>query len=91
MNGIIGMTDVVLDGPLSDEQRENLGWVKSSADSLMGILNDILDYSKVDAGQMTLESVDFDLSSLFADTLALFSAQASAKGIALDSRLEPGL
>ena len=91
MNGIIGMTDVVLDGPLSDEQRESLGWVKSSADSLMGILNDILDYSKVDAGQMTLESVDFDLPALFADTLALFSAQASAKGIALDSRLEPGL
>ncbi|WP_018227865.1 hybrid sensor histidine kinase/response regulator [Methyloversatilis universalis] len=91
MNGIIGMTDVVLDGPLSDEQRESLGWVKSSADSLMGILNDILDYSKVEAGQMTMEAVDFDLPALLADTLALFSAQASAKGIALNSRLEPGL
>ena len=91
MNGIIGMTDVVLDGPLSDEQRESLGWVKSSADSLMGILNDILDYSKVEAGQMTMEAVDFDLPALLADTLALFSAQASAKSIALTSRLEPGL
>ena len=91
MNGIIGMTDVVLDGPLSDEQRESLGWVKSSADSLMGILNDILDYSKVEAGQMSIEEVDFDLPMLVADTLALFSAQATAKGIALESRLEAGV
>jgi len=91
MNGIIGMTDMVLSEPLSDEQRENLGWVKSSADSLMGILNDILDYSKVDAGQLQLEAVDFGLETLVADTLAIFSTQAAAKGIALRWQVAPAL
>jgi signal transduction histidine kinase/ActR/RegA family two-component response regulator len=83
MNGIIGMTDMVLSEPLSAEQRENLGWVKSSADSLMGILNDILDYSKVDAGRLQLEAVDFSIAALVAETLAIFSTQAAGKGIEL--------
>lgn len=91
MNGIIGMTDMVLAGPLSDEQREYLGWVQSSADSLMSILNDILDYSKVDAGQLQLEAVDFDLEALVAETLAIFSAQAAGKGIALHCAVLPDL
>jgi signal transduction histidine kinase/ActR/RegA family two-component response regulator len=91
MNGIIGMTDMALGGALDDEQREYLNWVKSSADSLMVILNDILDYSKVAAGHMEIESVDFDLGQLMDDALAMFAAQARKKGILLERRLQPGL
>ena len=91
MNGIIGMTDMALEGPLDDEQREYLNWVKSSADSLMVILNDILDYSKVAAGHMEIESVEFGLGQLMDDSLAMFAAQARKKGVSLERRLQPGL
>jgi two-component system sensor histidine kinase/response regulator len=83
MNAIIGMTDIVLDTDLTDEQRDYLTTVKHSARSLLELLNDILDLSKIEADKIELETVDFDLRVTVegvADTLA---RKASEKGLEL--------
>ncbi|WLT33189.1 response regulator [Geothrix sp. PMB-07] len=84
MNGVLGMTDLALAGDLPAEQREQLGWVKSSAESLLTILNDILDFSKIDAGHLDLESHAFDLHPFLSGVLGLQARSAEAKGISLD-------
>ncbi|MEO5794449.1 MAG: response regulator [Rhodoferax sp.] len=64
MNGVLGMTGLLLDTPLSDEQREYAETVRNSGESLLRIINDILDYSKIEAGKLELEVLDFNLRSL---------------------------
>jgi len=87
MNGVLGMTDLVLAGELPPEQREQLGWVKSSAESLLTILNDILDFSKIDAGRMDLEDRPFKLVVLMDGVIGLHRKSVEARGISL--RWEP--
>ena len=72
MNGVLGLTSLLLNTPLIPQQREYLGLIKSSADSLMRLLNDILDLSKLEAGKMRLESMEFDLRESLGNTLKLF-------------------
>jgi len=91
MNGIIGLTDLTLLTPLNDEQRRYLEMVRSSAGNLLVILNDILDYSKIDAGKLTLEHVPLSLYDLVSQVLALFVARAHDKGIELRANLAPDL
>ncbi|MEI6413338.1 MAG: PAS domain S-box protein [Pseudomonadota bacterium] len=81
MNAIIGLTQLVLDTPLNPQQRDYLQKVDNSARALLGILNDILDYSKLEAGRLTLEALDFGLDSIFHNLAALFSFQAEEKGV----------
>ena len=88
MSGVIGMTDLALATALSGEQREYLSVVRSSADALLVILNDILDYSKIEAGMMTLDPVSFSLSELVADAAKGMAVPAHNKGLELAFRVD---
>ena len=87
MNAVIGLSRMVLDSPLNAQQREYLEQVLRSSDTLLSIINDILDYSKIEAGAMSLEKTEFSTDEIFRDLDSLFSARASLSGIAL--RLQP--
>ena len=83
MNGIIGMTELALSTYLSEEQREYLGMVRSSAEDLLVIINDILDYSKIEAGKVALLPVRFNLRELVGDTLKSLAIAAQRKNLEL--------
>ena len=91
MNAILGMTDLVLMGPLEPQPREYLRIVKSSADALLAIINDILDFSKVEAGMLTLEAVAFDPARLLREVVQSLSLRAQEKSLLLVVSLQPGL
>src|SRR5205823_12389004 len=79
MNAIVGMTELVLDTPLADDQRQSLKTVKSAADNLLGIINDLLDFSKIEAGKLQLDASDFSLRSAVGDTLRALAVRAHRK------------
>ena len=83
MNGILGMTALTLEGPLAPEQRENLGVVQQSADALLGIVNDILDLSKIEAGKMKLETLPFQPRQVVESAVGIFRGSAVTKGLDL--------
>jgi PAS domain S-box-containing protein len=81
MNGIIGMTGLLLDTALNSEQRDYTETIRSSADYLLTLLNDLLDFSKVESGQMETESINFDLRITFEDVMNMFAVRAEEKHI----------
>jgi signal transduction histidine kinase/DNA-binding response OmpR family regulator len=89
MNGILGMTELALSTTLSEEQRDFLLTVKSSADHLLTIINEILDYSKMEAGKTALNSVAFHLPSVVKDVLRSLALPAHQKGLELTVRIAP--
>ena len=91
MNGIIGMTELVLDSPLTAEQREHLETVRSSSESLLGIVNDILDLSRIEAGRLGLDAAAFDPHELVKAAMGNVSGHAQQKGLELSSHVRDGV
>ncbi|MBL4868652.1 MAG: response regulator, partial [Pseudomonadales bacterium] len=89
MNGVIGMTQLLLDTPLNSKQLHYLNTIRSSGNALLTIINDILDYSKIEAGKLEIEKVDFSLQSLLDECLSIFALTASKKDINLTAFVEP--
>jgi PAS domain S-box-containing protein len=89
MNAIIGMTELVLDTELNVEQREYLDLVKKSADSLLAVINDVLDFSKVEAGKIDLDDMAFSLRDHLVDTLYTLAPKAYQKGLELICHVAP--
>jgi signal transduction histidine kinase/ligand-binding sensor domain-containing protein/CheY-like chemotaxis protein len=91
MNGVLGMTELALSTDLSPEQREYLSLVKVSADALLTVINDLLDYSKVEAGKLTLDSSPFNLPVLLEETIKTLAVPARQKGLKLTFHVEEGV
>ena len=89
MNGVLGMTDLALRTDLTPKQRDYLIKIKQSARSLLTIINDILDYSKIEAGKLDLESTEFELTDVMENLSDLFANNAQDKGIELVVSMAP--
>lgn len=83
MNGVLGMCSLLIESELSDEQSETAGLIHSSAENLLDMLNDILDISKVEAGDLELEDAPFDMRICLEDAVQLYSSIAQEKGLRL--------
>ena len=90
MNGVLGMTSLLLQTKLTQEQRELSETAKTSGEALLVLLNDILDYSKIEAGRIDIECRPFDLQKTVAEAVELISAGALAKRLEIAMRWEPG-
>ncbi len=91
MNGVIGMLDIALDHDLSPELVEQLQTAQHCAHSLLSLLNDILDLSKIEAGKMTLEKIPFDVRALVADCIKAHQPKAQENSVELVSEVAPGV
>jgi signal transduction histidine kinase len=83
MNGVLGMTDWLLDTPLTPEQRDCANTIRTSGEALLSIINDTLDFSNLDSGNLQLEEVDFDVRQLLEDVVGPFHERALGKGVVL--------
>jgi PAS domain S-box-containing protein len=91
MNGIIGMTELALATDLTGEQREYLEIVRTSSDTLLKIINDILDYSKIEAGKLDFDEIEFDFKNLIKKTLESLSIFATDKSLDLTVNISPDI
>jgi PAS domain S-box-containing protein len=91
MNGVLGMTQLLLDGPLNADQRSLAEHLASSGELMVGLINEILDISKIEAGQLQLELNDFSLRESIAKACAAAHPQAAAKGIDLVQEIDAAL
>lgn len=91
MNGVIGMTGLLLDTELNTEQRRYAEIVRASGESLLGLINDILDYSKIEAGKLTLEIMDFNLHDMLDDFATTLAVRAHEKGLEFLCAADPSV
>jgi signal transduction histidine kinase/DNA-binding response OmpR family regulator len=95
LNGILGLVELTLDSDLTREQRESLGMIRTSADILLQVINDILDYSKIEAGKLELDPTPFDLRNSLGATVKSLGLRAHEKGLELichiDAQVPDGL
>ena len=90
MNGVLGMAALLQDADLSPAHRHYVDVIASSGKALLNIINDILDYSKIEAGKLDIEHIDFDLDQLCLECASVFSVTAEDKGLELLCSLTPG-
>lgn len=91
LNGVLGMLELLGDTQLDTHQRFYVDTINSSGNALIAVINDILDYARIESGQVRLEHIPFDLEELLSDSCALFTAQALAKQLPIYCSLEPGV
>lgn len=91
LNAVIGLTGVLLDTPLDEEQKEFASTIRSSGNTLLTLINDILDFSKIEAGKIDLESQPFDLVDCVEDALELVGVAAAEKKLLLSCIVEPNV
>ncbi len=89
LNGVVGMVEMLRDTPLNSNQKHYLDVLYRSGESLLEIINDILDYSKIESGRMMLEKISFNLEELIENSFKLFSAVAGKRDIELISNIAP--
>jgi two-component system sensor histidine kinase/response regulator len=89
MNAILGMTELTLETELAPDQRDNLQIVRSAAESLLTVINDLLDFSKIDAGKLELDPLEFDLGANLDELLGMVRLRAFEKGLELACRVGP--
>jgi signal transduction histidine kinase/DNA-binding response OmpR family regulator len=89
MNGVLGFTQLMLDTPLTDEQRNFMRTIEASGQSLLALLNDLLDYSKIEAGMLSVESQPCDLVRIVEGATSIMLPKTTAKGLELLVEIEP--
>lgn len=87
LNGVIGMSDLLNGTDLTREQKELTRTIQSSAQTLLSLIEDVLDISKIEAGKFSIEETDFDLHSLISNTIRMMRVQADSKGLILESNI----
>ena len=88
MNGIIGMTNILKSTDLSSDQREHLKLISISSNNLLAIINDILDLSKIESGQINIEDIDFDITENLQEVIKLLSFKSKEKGISIKTYID---
>ncbi|WP_268798157.1 hybrid sensor histidine kinase/response regulator [Pseudomonas huanghezhanensis] len=89
MNGVLGMTELLLGTPLSVKQRDYVQTIHSAGNELLTLINEILDISKLESGQIELDDVQFDLNAMIEDCLSIFRAKAEQQSVELISFIQP--
>jgi two-component system sensor histidine kinase RpfC len=89
LNGVIGASDLLMDTDLKGQEREFVRTIHASGKTLLAIIDNILDFAKIEAGQLAIDVAELDLHRLVSDTVAVFGPQARRKGIGLDTSFDP--
>ncbi|UUX50644.1 response regulator [Nisaea acidiphila] len=89
LNGVIGLSRLLADTPLNDQQRDYMRKIEASSESLLAIINDVLDFSKIEAGEMTIETVNFNIQNEIKRIDDIISLRAAEKGLLFETFIDP--